>query len=80
MESLVVPVKINKNGQGTCSARDVDDPTTGLTDGRKDLLCQFSTRGLPLGKHEGVVSGKFLDPKTQEIRFFRAKQEFTVVQ
>ncbi len=80
VESLVVPVKINKNGQGTCSARDVDDPTTGLTDGRKDLLCQFSTRGLPLGKHEGVVSGKFLDPNTQEIRFFRAKQEFTVVQ
>ncbi len=78
VESLNLPVKTNKNGQGTCSARDVADPTTGVKDGFKDMLCQFPTTGLPLGKHTGVVSGFFLDPASGEIRAFRARQDFIV--
>ncbi len=79
VESLNLPVKTNKNGQGTCSPRDVADPATGVKDGFKDMLCQFPTTGLPLGKHQGVVFGFFLDPASGEIRAFRARQDFIVV-
>ena len=39
------PVKVNRNGQGTCSVRDVNG------DGIKDLICQFSSGGLALGRN-----------------------------
>lgn len=78
VESLNLPVKTNKNGQGTCSPRDVADPTTNVKDGFKDFLCQFPTSGLPLGKHQGVVSGFFVDPASGETRAFRARQDFII--
>ena len=85
--SLVIPVKVNSKGGGTCSTSDVADPVTGATDGIKDLKCQFPTSGIPLGTHEGVVSGFFpytvVDPTTNQPvtvpRAFRARQTFTVV-
>ena len=76
--SLVVPVKVNNNGGGTCSTSDVTDPAGGK-DGIKDLKCQFPTSGIPLGTHEGVVSGFFIDPSGTVPRAFRARQVFTVV-
>lgn len=87
VETLQFLVKVNQNGQGTCSARDVPDPVTGAKDGFKDLLCQFPTSGLPLGRHTGVVSGFFNDPNCTPVnatcpikRAFRARQDFVVVQ
>ena len=77
VESLVFPVKVNNKGGGTCSTSDVADPVTGQKDGIKDLKCQFPTSGLPLGTHQGVVSGFFL--QAGELRAFRARQDFTVV-
>ena len=77
VESLVFPVKVNNKGGGTCSTSDVADPVTGQKDGIKDLKCQFPTSGLPLGTHQGVVSGFFL--QGGELRAFRARQDFTVV-
>jgi len=79
--TIVLPVKVNNKGQGTCSTSDVADPVTGKKDGINDLKCQFSTSGLPLGTHQGVVSGFFLQvfPHGPELRAFRARQEFNVV-
>ena len=76
--SLVVPVKVNNNGGGTCSISDVTDPAGGK-DGIKDLKCQFPTSGIPVGTHEGVVSGFFIAPSGTVPRAFRARQTFTVV-
>lgn len=79
IETVVEPVKTNKNGQGTCSISDVADPITGVKDGIKDLKCQFFTSGLPSGTHFGVVSGYFLDSLTGETRAFDARQEVTIL-
>ncbi|MGH6690920.1 MAG: hypothetical protein ACREF4_09610, partial [Gammaproteobacteria bacterium] len=82
--SLVFPVKVNNSGGGTCSVSDVPDPVTGTKDGIKDLKCQFPTAGLPVGTHQGIVSGFFLAPPpapggASELRAFRARQVFTVL-
>ena len=69
LESVVIPVKVNNKGKGTCSAADRPDPTTGQKDGIKDLHCQFHVAGitLPTGTIFAVVSGFFLDPTTGEV-------------
>jgi hypothetical protein len=77
--TVVVPVKVNTKGQGTCTAADVADPLTGLKDGIKDLKCQFDTSGVAAGTYSAVVSGFFFDPLTGEERAFTARQEVTVV-
>jgi hypothetical protein len=79
IESVVVPVKINSKGQGTCSTSDVPDPVTSVKDGIKDLKCQFPTSGLPVGTHFAIVSGFFFDPLTGEDRAFSARQEVTIL-
>jgi len=80
---VVVPVKTNFNGEGTCSPRDVADPVTNTKDGVKDALCQFPTSGLPAGTNWGIVSGyfTFLNPTTNETEFraFRARQLVTIL-
>src|SRR5713101_6864491 len=64
----------NKNGQGTCSAQDLDPK-----DGVKDLVCQFPVNGsLALGTQYGVVTGFFKDPLTGDLREFRARQLLNV--
>jgi hypothetical protein len=75
--STHLPVKLNINGQGTCSVSDKSDPNTGDKDGIKDLVCQFPTSGLPAGKYLGVVTGTFNDLGTG-IRDFLATQEVTI--
>jgi hypothetical protein len=80
VEDVVEPVKTNQNGQGTCSAQDVDDPVTGQKDGIKDFKCQFATSGLPTGTHFGVVSGYFVDPlDNNAVKAFSARQEVTIL-
>jgi hypothetical protein len=80
VENVVEPVKTNQNGQGTCSAQDVDDPVTGQKDGIKDFKCQFATSGLPTGTHFGVVSGYFVDPlDNNAVKAFSARQEVTIL-
>jgi hypothetical protein len=87
VEPFVVSVKVNKQGGGTCSISDVEDPISGQKDGIKDLKCQFPvTADLPTGTHFGVVSGFFtvvpsadpLSPDT-EVRAFSARQEVTIL-
>ncbi len=80
LESVVIPVKVNKQSQGTCSDKDMPDPITGQKDGIKDLYCQFHVAGLtlPTGTFFAVVSGFFLDPSTDEVRGFTARQEVTI--
>jgi hypothetical protein len=68
-----ISVKVNQNGQGTCSASDVDKDTI------KDLKCQFPTAAFELGTQWGVVTGRFLDPATGELRDFTARQLIEVV-
>lgn len=75
---VVKTVKVNNFGLGTCSMRDTTDPITGAKDNLKDALCQFPTGGVPLGTNYGIVSGRYLDPATSEIRAFRARQGVTV--
>jgi hypothetical protein len=41
------------------------------------MKCQFPTSGMPLGTHEGILSGSFL--QDGQLRAFRARQEFTVL-
>ena len=86
VENVVVPVKTNQNGQGTCSAQNLADPVTGLNDSIKDLKCQFATSGLPTGTHFGVVSGYFVDPLDIDVvtgkpavKAFSARQEVTIL-
>jgi hypothetical protein len=85
VEDVVVPVKTNQNGQGTCSAQDLPDPSNGQKDGIKDLKCQFATTGLPAGTHFGVVSGFFRDPLDLDllsqpvVKAFSARQEVTIL-
>jgi hypothetical protein len=80
IENVVVPVKTNQNGQGTCSIQNLTDPITGQNDGIKDLKCQFATSGLPKGTHFGVVSGFFVDPLDQKVvKAFSARQEVTIL-
>lgn len=74
-----IPVKVNQNGQGTCSESDVADPVTGIKDRIKDLKCQFPTAALQLGEQFGVVTGFFFDPGTSEFRNFSARQLINVV-
>jgi hypothetical protein len=80
LESVVIPVKVNQQGGGTCSAADRADPVTGQKDGIRDLHCQFPTKGfvLPTGTHFGIVSGFFFDPLTGEERAFTARQEVAI--
>ena len=71
-----VSVVTNKNGQGTCSAQDIDPK-----DGIKDLVCQFPVSGsLVVGTQYGVVTGFFKDPLTGALTEFRARQLVTVTQ
>ncbi len=80
VENVVVSVKTNQNGQGTCSAQNLADPDTGLNDQIKDLKCQFATSGLPIGTHFGVVSGYFVDPlDNNAVKAFSARQEVTIL-
>jgi hypothetical protein len=81
VESVVIPVKVNNKGGGTCSAADREDPITGQKDGFRDLNCQFPLKdsGLPTGTQFGIVSGFFLDPLTREHRAFSARQEVTIL-
>jgi hypothetical protein len=80
VESVVEPVKTNQNGQGTCSAQDVQDPISLQKDGVKDLKCQFATSGLPTGTHFGIVSGYFVDPLDgNAVKAFSARQEITIL-
>ena len=80
VESVVEPVKTNKNGQGTCSISDVAEPITGIKDGIKDFKCQFPTSGLPTGTHFGVVFGFFRDPLDYNaVKAFSARQEVTIL-
>ncbi len=86
VENVVVPVKTNQNGQGTCSAQNLADPNGGLNDQIKDLKCQFATSGLPTGTHFGVVSGYFVDPLDIDVvtgkpavKAFSARQEVTIL-
>jgi hypothetical protein len=81
VESVVIPVKVNKFGRGTCSAADRPDPVTGQKDGITDLHCQFPLKdaGLPPGTQFGIVSGFFFDPLTGEDRAFSARQEVTIL-
>jgi hypothetical protein len=85
VEDVVEPVKTNQNGQGTCSAQDVEDPITGQKDGIKDVKCQFQASGLPTGTHFGVVSGYFRDPLDLDVngvpvvKAFSARQEVTIL-
>jgi len=80
VENVVVPVKTNQNGQGTCSAQNLADPVSGLNDQIKDLKCQFATSGLPTGTHFGVVSGYFVDPlDNNAVKAFSARQEVTIL-
>ena len=86
VENVVVPVKTNQNGQGTCSAQNLADPISGQNDGIKDLKCQFATSGLPKGTHFGVVSGYFTDPLDiddvtgkPKLKAFSARQEVTIL-
>ncbi len=81
VESVVVPVKVNKSGAGTCSVSDVADPISGVKDGIKDLKCQFPTGALPFGTHIGVVSGflTFTSSGDVEVRAFHARQEVTIL-
>ena len=44
-----VQVKLNKNREGTCTVRDVNG------DGHKDLVCQFSSANLPLGRNYATL-------------------------
>ena len=78
--SLVLPVKVNNSGGGTCSVADVED-LAGKKDGIKDLRCQFPTSGIPSGTHQGIVSGFFFATVggVSELRAFRARQVFTVL-
>ena len=71
-------MKLNINGQGTCSVSDKADPNTGQKDGIKDIQCQFPTSGLAAGKYLGVVTGTFNDALTG-IRDFLATQEVTIL-
>lgn len=73
-----ISVKVNQNGQGTCSASDVADPVTGKKDGINDLKCQFPTGALQLGTQWGVVTGLFLDA-SGALRDFMARQLINVV-
>ena len=73
--SLVFPAKVS--GNGTCSVSDIEDSETDDKDGIKDLKCQFPTSGMPVGTHDGIVSGFFL--QNGQLRAFRARQEFTVL-
>jgi hypothetical protein len=79
LESVVIPAKTNK-GKGTCAAKDMPDPTTGLKDGIKDLHCQVHVTGitLPTGTVFAIVSGFFFDPLTGQDRAFSARQEVTI--
>ena len=70
--ALVFPVKTNHNGEGTCSISDVEEPVSGLKDGIRDMKCQFPTFGMPLGTHEGILSGFLL--QEGQLRAFRARQ------
>jgi hypothetical protein len=81
VESVVIPVKVNNKGGGTCSAADREDPITGQKDGFRDLNCQFPLKdsGLPTGTQFGIVSGFFLDPLTGQHRAFSARQEVTIL-
>lgn len=81
VESVVIPVKVNKKGGGTCSAADRPDPVTGQKDGFRDLNCQVPLKGseLPTGTQFGIVSGFFFDPLTGENRAFSARQEVTIL-
>jgi hypothetical protein len=80
VENVVVSVKTNQNGQGTCSAQNLADPVTGQNDQIKDLKCQFATSGLPIGTHFGVVSGYFVDPlDNNAVKAFSARQEVTIL-
>jgi hypothetical protein len=80
IENVVVSVKTNQNGQGTCSAQNLADPVTGQNDQIKDLKCQFATSGLPTGTHFGVVSGYFVDPLDNNVvKAFSARQEVTIL-
>ena len=80
VENVVVPVKTNQNGQGTCSPQNLADPITGNNDQIKDLKCQFATSGLPKGTHFGVVSGYFVDPlDNNAVKAFSARQEVTIL-
>jgi hypothetical protein len=72
-------VKVNAKGQGTCTVKDFADPLTGLKKPPKDGACQFPTSGFPLGTHEAVVAGFFLDPASGEILRFQGRQEITIV-
>jgi hypothetical protein len=80
LEPVVIPVKVNNKGGGTCSAADRPDPRTGQKDGIKDLHCQFHVANLtlPTGTIFAVVSGFFLDPTTGEEEGFTARQEVTI--
>jgi hypothetical protein len=72
-----ISVKVNNNGQGTCSVSDMADPVTGNKDGLKDLKCQFPTGAFQLGTQWGVLTGQFLG--TGGLTNFTARQLISVV-
>ena len=72
---VVIPVKTPSNG--TCSAQNIPDPTTGVNDGIKDMVCQVKTSDqppLPHGTVFAIVSGFFVDALTGETRAFTARR------
>ena len=76
---VVIPVKTPSNG--TCTAQNIPDPTTGVNDGIKDMVCQVKTSDqppLPNGTVSVIVSGFFVDAVTNETRAFTARQEVTI--
>ena len=78
---MVIPVKVNNKGGGTCSAADRPDPTTGQKDGIKDLHCQFHVAGitLPTGTHLRRRVRVLLRPVDRRRRGrFTARQEVTI--
>ena len=61
LDDVVIPLKTK--GNGTCAAKDMPDPTTGLKDGIKDLHCQVHVTHIPLpppGTVFAIVGGAFL--------------------
>jgi hypothetical protein len=83
-------VKINNNGDGSCHVQDVSsvitvpDPETGqpvqavspTPDGLKDLVCQFPSITLPLGRNFAVIDG--VQTLGSTTSFFRARDLVTV--